>query len=315
MFKALSLAASTAGVLALGIGTAAAVPATLTNGFLTSVVTDVNGAFDTNTLGGTEFFKIDALVADFGMQEVGNAGSFRINTIAGGATGLPLNPGTFTQPTPRSVKYSYTFNPSVGVNVVTTRTVTLLNALNVLRVDIQLQNTGTKTARMQIFDTFDPDQGGSGANATTNDVTSINSPVGIATAPSNGYSVAIGGSGFKVGFGSGTSPFGLGIDSSAELQTFLSTPFDPNGATADIGLSVGRRTDITVGSTTRFRYFIAFGVNEADARQAFKYATQTAAPAVAGASVVTPVPAALPLLAAGLAGLAALRRVRAKRAA
>jgi len=319
--------------LALGVSAAALVAfagvnaqaASMSNGFLSMSIDNTNGAITSATLGGTEFYQIDALVSDYGFQVGTNTSTFAVARTDGSISGAGLTVSSVTQLTARSVRVNARYQPNATTDISISRTYTLLNGLNVVRIDQSLFNnrfSGTTVVRS--FDVNDPDQGGSGSNTTINDVTNIQEKrVGIASIAS-GLSVGIGGSPnaaspqMIVGFGTGSSPFGLDITTGGELNTFFSSPFDPNGASSDSGLAVGRQLGIEHGTSKVFRYYQAFGTTVADVEAGFILGAKSA-PSGASARVdalVTPIPAALPLLATAMGGLGLVgwRRIRKARA-
>jgi hypothetical protein len=249
--------------------------ATITNGTLTVDIRTDNGAIDLVRFpgpSGSDFYNPGLPVSNFGLQVGSNTGTFSLNTVTGG-TGIPVSVSS----TPTSVTVTGTFN---GVNF--SRVYTLVPGLNVLRATTTYSNPGASAVSLSSFDTFDPDQGvGQGAgNATTNDV--LNLPTGsgnatVAQASSTGTPplTVVAGEvipGTTAGFGAGTSPFGLGIFNGSQLNQFFSTPFDPNGTTADIGFAVGNQFTVGAGQSLTLNFDQAFGLNPTDAQQQFELA-------------------------------------------
>lgn len=268
-----------------------AAPFTLTNGTLNVQVAD-NGTIFALQFDGREYYREGAFVSDFGFQVGTNTGTFEINTTQGG-TAIA---GSSTNPT-WSGSYS---NSGSTANVSRTYAVPLPNLLT---VTISATNTGTSPLDLRWFDTLDPDQGvdgGAGFN-TVNDIYNLGG-FNVARATSaDGYTVLFGSSP-TLAFGGGTSAFGLGVSSGATLNQCFATPFDPNGANADIGVCIGSTFSLAPGQSGSYTYFQAFGATPAVAEATFL--------AQAGAPI--PEPATVFLMATGLAGLAFHRLRRRK---
>jgi hypothetical protein len=266
----------------------------LTQGLLQATVQSSNGALSQVSYNGTEFYRNGLFVSDFGFQVGTNTGTFRVND-AYGRVGVPVTVSGTTTPT-----VTGTFN---GVNF--SRVYSLVAGTDVLRTSTSLTNTTGSAITIRLFDTFDPDQGtslGLGAS-TVNDVYGLAGQTVARSTVSTGLSVVYGnvvpGPGV-LGFGGGTSPFGLGISDGNSLNTFFTSPFDPNGASSDIGFAVAREFTLAAGASVSFRFDQAFGTTQANAEAALLAA---AAPVPEPATIAT-----FGLMAVG--GLAARRRMR-----
>lgn len=274
----------------------------LTNGNLTVTINGTpNGAFRTTVFSGTEFYRQGSFVSDFGYQVGSNTGTFSINTTTG-STGITttVNPNTGTV---SSVSVSGTFN---GLNF--TRTYTLVPGQNVLQTSTTFTNPTGSAATIRGFDTFDPDQGipALSSFSTFNDRYNLSGYTVAAASDGNDLTVLYGSAdnGNVLGFGSGTSPFGLGIASGSDLNTFFGSPFDPNNALQDIGVGVGREFTVAAGGSFSYDFLQAFGNTRAEAEAAFLAA-------------VVPEPATMAMfgLCAAGAGLYGWRRRKAQPAA
>lgn len=239
----------------------------LSQGPLSVTIRSDNGAINNVLFSGAEFYRQGTFVSDFGFQVGTNTGTFSRNT-ANGVTGTPVTvAGTTTAVVTGIV-------PGTAGNVAFTRTYSLVPGLNVLRTTTTLTNNGVASATIRAFDTADPDQGnGPPLNqgfSTVNDVYSLGGfLVGRSTA--NGpspFTVVFGPDGVT-GFGGGSSPFVLEIGNGPELNTFFSTPFDPNGANQDIGFGFGREVTLAAGGSSTIVFDQAFGTTQANAENAF----------------------------------------------
>lgn len=220
-----------------------------------------NGAIDTATFGGTDFFNPGTPVSNWGIQKSTDTSTFRINNTSGG-TGQPVSVSLLAQ-----VSGTYTGG---GANVGFVRSYSLVSGQNSLRVSTTFTNDGA-TLSLRYFDTFDPDQGqGLGQGFTTfNDVFLLGgSTVGQARINAGGFqhTVIAGSADSRVVVAAG-SPFQ--ISNGGELNSFLAGPFDGNDAPADQGLHIGLQMNINAGGTDSFSYDLAFGLTPLDARNAF----------------------------------------------
>lgn len=234
------------------------VAAVITNGPLEVAISDSNGAIDSVTFGGVEYFRLGTFVSDFGFQNGTDTGTFVYNS----AMGFGFQPVVVTGTT---VTGSYT---NGGANVAFQRTYSLVGGLNVLRISTQLSNQGVSATTLSYFDCFDPDQGESlGLGfATFNDVFGLaGASVAEAMASSN-HTVVMGSTDPRVTVSSGNI---FSIDSGYLLNSFFDAPFDPNGTLEDSGAQLGLRVLLAPGQSTSVTYDLAFGLNPTDARNAF----------------------------------------------
>ena len=285
-----AVAMAVAGMFALATPASAA-SFNLTNGTLSVTIGD-NGAIDTLTFTGIDFYNPGTPVSDIGLQVGTNTATFRLNTTTGGVA----IPGSSTNPT-----WTGTYAPLGGTDNVT-KTYSLVSGLNVLQVTTTLTNNTGSAITIRAFDTFDPDQGtpvGAGAS-TFNDIYLLGSGNvmrSTSNAGANSRTVVMGYSPEEA-FGGGSSSFGLGVSNGTELNACFATPFDPNGAFSDIGICIGAELTIAAGGSVTWTYYQAYGLTQAAAEAAFLAAV--------------PEPTTLLLFGLGLAGAA--RRLRRRRA-
>ncbi|WP_339947259.1 VPLPA-CTERM sorting domain-containing protein [uncultured Albimonas sp.] len=258
----------------------------LTNGEL-SVNQLTNGAIDAFTFG-EDFYNPGTSLSDWGlMDETGFASA---TTEGGVGTGLAF--GTQTGVDSTSATAVGTFNGAWSF----TRTFVLDPVEPLLTVILEVTRTAAGSGSITMFETADPDQGGS--SSTTNDVLTQGGLTVAQAIGDNGRTAAFATGGSLVGFG-GYS-FGLGITSESELVGFLSSPFDPDGDYDDVGFAAALTATLAQGESATLTTWWSAGENAADALAAL--------PDIEASPV--PVPAAAPLLAGALGALALLRRRR-----
>jgi cysteine-rich repeat protein len=233
----------------------------LTNGSLTVDIRSGNGAIDSVTFGGANFYDQGTHVSDWGLQSGTDTSSFRLNNTYGG-TDQPVS----VTSSPGTVTVSGTFTAG-GNNLAFSRSYTLVAGFNVLRITTEFVNNGGDMT-VSYFDTFDPDQGyplGFGFG-TFNDVFTLGSAkVGQAYA-SNDLTVVMGSQDPAVTVAAG---FPFSIWDGATLNSFFSAPFDGNGAFDDSGLHIGFRFILPAGGSRTVIYDQAYGTTHSAAQTAF----------------------------------------------
>jgi hypothetical protein len=263
----------------------------ISNGSLSVDIRTNNGAIDAVTFGGADFYNPGTSVSDWGLQLGTDTSSFRMNTTTGGTgigiTSVNLAGGVIT------ATGNY-----FGIGV--TRQYSLMPGLDVLKIDTTLTNLSGSAQTVRLFDSADPDQGGSLAGpGTFNDRLNL-APGTVLQAftdapPGPSQLTTIWGVVPTGGFGTAPSGFGLGIFNGSALNTlFASGGADPNGAFADIGMALANQFTLGNGASVTSSYFQAYGLTPIAAQTAFLAATATP----------LPLPNTLLLLGIGLVGLA-----------
>ncbi len=277
-------------ILCSAVATASAIP--LSSPPLNANIRNDNGAFN-NVSWNEEFFRLGAYVSDYGFQIGNDTTTFKLLSTNGSNSGLVSS----VTGSGNTVTASGTYNGTIHF----TRTYTIPSGYtNVITVTTEVSNTGTATVDLHVFDTFDPDQG-PGAS-TTNDV--IANPGGVPNSQggiaSNGRTVLWATQAPAVlGFGGGTSPFGLGIGNGSALNTFLSSPYDPNNAKQDIGFAIAFTVaSLAPGDVASFTYDMIFGNTVVDVLGTYEVLRS------GGGGSTVPEPATLALMALGLVGIA-----------
>lgn len=268
--KKLSVVAASVAAVALATG-GTAQAAMLSNGALSVNIRDDNGAIDTLTFGGSDFYNPGSPISNYGFQTGTNTSTFRINTTDG-----------FTQQ-PVTVLGGPDFISVTGIyaaaaNIAFTRNYSLIPGQNVLRIASTFTNLGTSDSVLSYFDTFDPDQGinaGTGFD-TFNDVFGLPTGAGTATVgqasalgTSSGMpalTVLMGSLNPDVTVASG-GPFA--IFGGSDLNDFFSSPVDGNGTISDSGTHVGIRKLLAGGGMLNFVYDQAYGESPDAAQAAF----------------------------------------------
>jgi hypothetical protein len=250
----------------LAISTASAQAATLSNGSLNVTIRDDNGAIDTVLFGGSDFYNPGGSVSDYGFQNGTNTSTFVINTTTG-FTGQPVSVTSGSG----FVAVSGTYTGG-GANVSFTRTYSLVDGLDVLRITTNFVNNGPEVM-LRYFDTFDPDQGvGQGHGfGTSNDVLTLSTGNGLARVgqamEAGGLTVVMGSVASNATVASG-SPFS--IFNGSALNTFFSSPVDSNGAFNDQGTHVGAMQVLMgAGGASTFVYDQAYGTSMTVAQDQF----------------------------------------------
>lgn len=267
--------------VALGFAANTAFAGTLTNGTLTVVIREDNGAINNVTLGTVEFFRQGAFVSDWGLQVGSTTSTFAINN-ANGAEGIAVN---VTGGNVASGTYA-----AGGVNVAVSRTYSLVAGQNDLQIVNMLTNNGATPVTLRYFDTFDPDQGVSVASdyLTYNDKFAL-SGVSVAQArinlSGNQPTVVMGIVGVPSVVSAGGSYFS--ITNGATLNNVQSTPADGNDALADVGLHLITDLTIAPGQTVSFTSLLAFGTTPAAAQAAFSSDLPDPPPTVVGNPVTS----------------------------
>ena len=277
--KPLALLSPLIGLLALSLHTASA--QTLTQGPLSLQVRTDNGAIDTVTFNSVDFFNPGSPVSDFGFQVGTDTTSFKYNNTAG-LTQIPAAVVASGSQIVTSGTYSYGA-ATIGFS----RTHVLVPGQNVIRITTTLTNTGSNPTTIRYFDAFDPDQG-PGSSSTANDVIAIGGVNVVEASAANGAFVlgsSASGAGTMVTAVSGT----LAIASGTQLNALYSTPFDPAGATADIGTAIIYERLIPAGSSQVLETLLAFGNSSSTAQAAFSASTTNLDPSFSGDGIqITP---------------------------
>ena len=241
----------------------------LTNDSLTVDIRENNGAIDTVFFGGSDFFNPGSPISDFGLQNGTDTSTFVLNTT----TGVNQQPVSVTS-SDDSIIVTGTYAEG-GADVDFTRTYSLVEGLNVLKVETEFVNNGSDLT-LNYFDTFDPDQGidqGTGFG-TFNDVLPL--PIGLGPATvgqateSNGLTVAIGSLDAEITVASG-SPFNIG--DGFTLNDFFASPFDGDGTFDDQGTHIGIQLELEAGESESFEYFQAYGETIEEAQEQLLQAT------------------------------------------
>ncbi len=287
------------GALVLASLSCGAMAATISTPPLSATVRDDNGAFD-NVIWNVEFFRTGWYVSDYGFQLGSDTTTFTLFDASGSNASLVSG----VTASGNTVTVTGTYAGDIGF----TRTYSIPSGYdNVITVTTEVVNGGTSLIDLNIFDVFDPDQGYPLYNdyTTVNDV--VDNPGGVANArgavASKGNTVLLATQDDgAIGFGTGTSPFGLGFDDGLELNTFLSAPYDPDNANNDVGFAVAFTTTLAPGDSLGVSYDLVFGGTVAEVFDTYR--------ALRGAPVTVPEPAGIALLGMGLLGLAARRRKR-----
>lgn len=258
-----------AGLLLL-TGTAHA--AVITNGQLMVDIRTDNGAIDTVTFGGYDFYNPGSPVSDYGFQNGTNTSTFSFANTNGGISGHTVSS---VVPFAGGVLVTGTYNTS-GTSIGFTRFYQLVPGVNALQITSTYTNNGAiGISDLRTYDTADPDQGGS--SSTFNDVLTIS---GHQVAQATGrFSpvTTVWGEGLE-GFGGSGSNFGLGISDGNELNAFFATPYDPNGALQDIGIGIGFQFSLAQGQTVTTVYTQAYGLDAAQAQSAYLAAASVPEP-------------------------------------
>jgi len=232
----------------------------LTNGPLSVDIRTDNGAIDTLTFNGVDFYGRGTHVSDWGIQNGSTTSTFRLNDTSG-ATGIPM--ATMSAPGQVTATGTYTAG---GANVGIVRRYELVSGANALHITTTLQNNGTALT-LRYFDTFDPDQGdqlGLGFE-TFNDVL-IAGALRVAQArATNNLTVRIGGPAVTATVAAG-APFR--IDSGSTLNSFFAFPFDGNDGLADNGIHLGYEVALANGASVVLEYRHSYGATAAAAATA-----------------------------------------------
>lgn len=232
--------------------------ASKTNGALTLDIREDNGAIETVTFGGTDWFNPGTPVSDWGF-DIGGINFTTMNTSGSGLSATVVDLGT-------SIRSTSSFSSIAGdFNII--RDYSLVSGFDAFTVSTQFVNTGSTTLDLRTFDTFDPDPGtnlGSGPRTFMDVATidgfdvalsSITAPTSLATALWGNYDVTASGEPFE-------------IDSSSDLSGVFASPFDANGAFTDRGMHTASAFTLEIGESAAFSYTMGFGTDYADATSA-----------------------------------------------
>ncbi|MFZ4596161.1 MAG: hypothetical protein ACOYOF_18025, partial [Verrucomicrobiaceae bacterium] len=264
----------TRSILALSCALAACYTAhagTITDGALTVVIDDNNGAIQSAQLGGKEYFRLGTFVSDWGLQVGTDTTTFRVNN-ANATEGIPVT----VSGTTATGTYS-----AGGATISASRTYNAVPGQNTLRITNSFTNTGSSSVSLRYFDTFDPDQGtgfsGYNTPSTQNDVLIVSGrSVAQASIPASTVHTLI------LSAPSLTPVLSAGgafqISSGAILNAEQSTPTDGNGTSADLGLHLIADQVILPGSSWTFDVYVTFGTSVATAQASFTSAVTYSAP-------------------------------------
>ncbi len=292
------------GTILAGLGFAASASAfTLSNGSLEVTIRDDNGAIDALIFDQKSFFRSDFFnpgnpVSDFGFQNGVHPDTFTINTT----TGITQQPVTVSQDG-KSVVVIGTYTGG-DATVDFRRIYSLVDEFNALLIKTDLVNQGS-AVELRYFDTFDPDQGIDQCHGfeTFNHVLTLETAAGIAKVAQatelGGLTVIVGSLDAKATVG---ADLGLSIHNGFELNSFFTTPYNPNGTFADVGIHIGGQDLLmAAGETASFEYIQGYGKSVAAAQAEFKSAVATTVPEPSSL---------LGLLAVGSLGLGLSRRLK-----
>lgn len=274
-------AVSTAIFAAILAPSAEAIP--LANGSLFVDIRPDNGAIDTLTFGGSDFYNPGAPVSDFGFagdvsgtNATDGFDSTPIFSVIGGGDSVVVN------------------GSSIGGEIVFSRAYSIVSGFDVLRTTTSLVNTTIDTFDFFFGDFFDPDQGtdlGLGF-ATKNDIFSLGSiPVGQATTSADSNTVVIGS--LQDSLLNFPEPVGF-----CSFAPPLSGGNDGDGALEDKCVGIGISLILNPGESFQFTFDQAFGTTPEAAQTAFLQAN------------VVPEPGTLSLIGAGLIGAGLMVRRR-----
>ena len=202
----------------------------ISNGSLVVNVREDNGAVDSYILNGIDFFELGTHVSDWGMQVDTDASTFRINTTYG-SNGIPVD---VDQASANSVEVTGVYNQS-GANVEVVRTLTVLPGFDALVFSYKLTNLDEfDSVRINIFETFDPDQGittGHGYGTYNDVIIQDGFKIGQAV-DQTGLAFMIASNDPRVIIAAG-NPFQ--INNGSRLNSVIASPYDGDGAFADRG--------------------------------------------------------------------------------
>ncbi|WP_217312881.1 beta strand repeat-containing protein [Richelia sinica] len=224
-----------------------------------------NGAIQNLSFSGNEFYRLGTYFADWGLQAGTDTSSFSLFSTNGGIPSGVSGLSVTNNASQVLVKGTYTGG---GTNIGFLRIYSLVTGQNAVLVETRLTNNGTLAAQLRIFDTFDPDQLN---NITINDTTTLITEAGTTnvaeSSNSGGLSVVMGGltNNATVGF----QPSYLGIRSGSELNSFFTSPTDPNDSSYDGGLNIGTEQTIGANQSATYSYIQAYGTTLSAAESTF----------------------------------------------
>jgi len=227
-----------------------------------------NGAIDTITFGGVDFFNPGSPVSDFGFQVGTDTTSFRCNNTDGlrQVAASAVASGS-------SVVATGTYTGG-GANVSFIRTYSLVAGQNVVKIVTQLTNGGSSNVTLRYFDTFDPDQGMPlGGYSTVMDVFPLSTAagsiaVGQAYSTYNNFTFLLGPAAPAAAVVSSGSPYQR-IYTGTILNSVFATPADANGANQDFGVHAVFERVIPAAGSVAVELRLAFGTSPAAAQSAF----------------------------------------------
>lgn len=254
-------------IVLIVIGAVPSMGYNLNNGSLSLDIRADNGAIDTVTFGGSDFFNPGTPVSNYGFQLGTSTATFAVNDTSGGTgQSVVVTSGTGT------ITATGTYTKG-GANVIFARTYALVPGQNVIQVTTQLTNNAATSVTLRYFDTFDPDQGsGLGLGFSTfNDVLALATGAGSISVgqayASNDLTFVLGPTAPGAAVVSSGTYFNIGDGTT--LNTVFSSPADGNGAFQDSGTHIIYELMINASQTVTVTTLLSFGTTHSAAQSAF----------------------------------------------